>query len=64
MVDESGHCCFCFEHVEWAERVELAVSPRPDHDVGVQGLICHRACLVSVVDRRVPLHPDLTDDRS
>jgi hypothetical protein len=58
MTDELALCCFCFEDVPWYQRVELIVIPTPEGDEQ-QGLLCHRRCLVSRIDSRVPLHPDL-----
>lgn len=58
MSDELAVCCFCFEDVPWYQRVELIVVPTPGGDEQ-QGLISHRRCLVSRIDPRVPLHPDL-----
>jgi len=58
MSTDESICCFCFEPVPWYQAVELVVFPTPGEEQS-QALTCHRLCLVQLVDRRVPLHPDL-----
>jgi len=58
MNEHIATCCFCFQDVQWYQRVDLIVIPTPGGDER-QGLVCHRRCLVERVDPRVPLHPDL-----
>lgn len=54
-------CCFCGGALFMKDAVLLTVQPSVEQEE-TQQLFCHKAHFVSLIDKSVPLHPDLLDD--
>lgn len=54
-------CCFCGKPVLLGNAAILTVQPHIDEEES-QKLFSHRNHFVSLIDKSIPLHPDLLDD--
>ena len=54
-------CCLCGEPLLITEAAVLNIQPNIQSDE-VQSLFCHKYHLVELINKSIPLHPDLFED--
>jgi len=54
-------CCFCGKPELLSNAVVLIVKPHIDEEE-TQQFFCHRNHFVNLIDKSIPLHPDLLDE--
>ena len=58
---ETAVCCICGKTCNFRSAAQLSLKPSCESDE-IQHLWAHRSCVRKVIQKTVPLHPDLYDE--
>lgn len=55
-------CCFCSEQLLLKDAAILNIQPNINSEE-VQSFFCHKHHLLELINKSIPLHPDLFDNK-